>query len=60
MPSEHYAESGCRGVWLEKVRVIDDLDDLEVVERVPLQVGSDPENVEYLEAKKIVKGHFFS
>ena len=38
----------------------DDLDDLEVVERVPLQVGSDPENIAYLEAKKIVKGHFFS
>ena len=44
----------------EKVRAFDDLDDLEVVERVPLQVGSDPENIEYLEAKKIVKGHFFS
>ena len=29
MPSEHYAESGCRGVWLEKVRLIDDLDDLD-------------------------------
>lgn len=44
----------------EKVRAFDDLDDLEVVERVPLQVGSDPENIAYLEAKKIVKGHFFS
>ena len=44
----------------EKVRAFDDLEDIEVVERVPLQVGSDAENKEYLEAKKIVKGHFFS
>ena len=44
----------------EKVRAFDDLEDIEVVERVPLQVGYDTENKEYLEAKKIVKGHFFS
>ena len=44
----------------EKVGAFDDLEDIDVVERVSLQVGSDPENKEYLEAKKIVKGHFFS
>ena len=44
----------------EKVGAFDDLEDIDVVERVPLQVGSDPENKEYLDAKKIVKGHFFS
>ena len=44
----------------EKVKAFDNLEDIEVVRRVPLQVGSDPENIEYLEAKKIVKGHFFS
>jgi GTP cyclohydrolase II len=44
----------------EKVGAFDELEDIDVVERVPLQVGYDPENKEYLEAKKIVKGHFFS
>jgi len=44
----------------EKVGAFDDLEDIDVVERIPLQVGSDPENKEYLDAKKIVKGHFFS
>ena len=44
----------------EKVGAFDDLDDINVVERVPLQVGFDPENKAYLEAKKVVKGHFFS
>ena len=44
----------------EKVGAFDEIEDIYVVERVSLQVGSDPENKEYLEAKKIVKGHFFS
>ncbi|MGY8917397.1 MAG: GTP cyclohydrolase II [Flavobacteriales bacterium] len=44
----------------EKVAAFDDLEDINVVERISLQVGLDPENKEYLEAKKIVKGHFFS
>ena len=44
----------------DKVGAFDELEDIDVVERVSLQVGSDPENKEYLEAKKIVKGHFFS
>ena len=44
----------------DKVGAFDELEDIDVVERVSLQVGSDPENREYLEAKKIVKGHFFS
>jgi len=44
----------------EKIGAFEHLEDIDVVERVPLQVGSDPENKEYLEAKKIVKGHFFS
>ena len=44
----------------DKVGVFDDLVDIDVLERVPLEVGFDAENKEYLEAKKIVKGHFFS
>ena len=44
----------------DKVGAFDEIEDIDVVERVSLQVGSDPENKEYLEAKKIVKGHFFS
>ena len=44
----------------EKVGAFDEIEDIDVVERVSLQVGFDPENREYLEAKKIVKGHFFS
>jgi GTP cyclohydrolase II len=44
----------------EKVGAFDSVEDIEVVERVPLQVGSVPENEEYLEAKRLVKGHFFN
>lgn len=33
---------------------------IEVIERVPLQVGVIPENEEYLEAKRLIKGHFFT
>ena len=44
----------------EKVNAFDEVDDIEVVERLPLQVGIVPENEEYLEAKRIVKGHFFT
>ena len=44
----------------EKVNAFDKVEDIEVVERVPLQVGIVPENEEYLEAKRVVKGHFFT
>ena len=43
----------------EKVNAFDNVKEIEVVERVPLQVGIVPENKEYLEAKRVVKGHFF-
>ena len=43
----------------DKVRAFDDVDDINVIERLPLEVGFDPENEEYLEAKRLVKGHFF-
>ena len=43
----------------DKVRAFDSVDSIEVVERLPLQVGGLPENEEYLEAKRVVKGHFF-
>ena len=33
---------------------------IEVIERLPLQVGVIPENEEYLEAKRLIKGHFFT
>ena len=35
-------------------------DSIEVIERLPLQVGIIPENEEYLEAKRLIKGHFFT
>ena len=38
----------------------DSIKDIDVVERVPLQVGVVPENEEYIEAKRLVKGHFIS
>ena len=44
----------------EKVNAFDEVEDIKVVERVPLQVGIVPENEEYLEAKRVVKGHFFT
>lgn len=44
----------------EKVGVFDSIKDIDVVERVPLQVGVVPENEEYIEAKRLVKGHFIS
>ena len=44
----------------EKVRAFDSVKDIDVVERVSLQVGVVPENEEYLEAKRLVKGHFIS
>ncbi|HHZ81379.1 MAG TPA: GTP cyclohydrolase II [Flavobacteriales bacterium] len=43
----------------EKVGAFDDVHDITVVERMPLEVGLDPENEGYLEAKRLVKGHFF-
>ena len=43
----------------DKVRAFDLVDSIEVVERLPLQVGELPENEDYLEAKRLVKGHFF-
>jgi GTP cyclohydrolase II len=43
----------------DKVGAFDDVDDINVIERLPLEVGFDPENEEYLEAKRLVKGHFF-
>ena len=42
----------------DKVRAFDSEESIEVVERLPLQVGELPENEEYLEAKRLVKGHF--
>ena len=35
-------------------------DSIEVIERLSLQVGVIPENEEYLEAKRLIKGHFFT
>jgi GTP cyclohydrolase II len=43
----------------DKVRAFDSVDSIEVIERLPLQVGGLPENEDYLEAKRLVKGHFF-
>ena len=44
----------------EKVGAFDSVKDIDVVERVSLQVGVVPENEEYIEAKRLVKGHFIS
>lgn len=44
----------------DKVRAFDKEDSIEVVERLPLQVGVVPENEAYLEAKRLVKGHFIT
>ena len=44
----------------EKVGAFDSVKDIDVVERVSLQVGVVPENEEYLETKRLVKGHFIS
>ena len=41
-------------------RYYDSVEDIDVVERLSLQVGVVPENEEYLEAKRLVKGHFIS
>ncbi|MDE0917846.1 MAG: GTP cyclohydrolase II [Flavobacteriales bacterium] len=43
----------------DKVRAFDDVDDINVIDRMPLEVGLDPENKDYLEAKRLVKGHLF-
>ena len=43
----------------DKVGAFDEVQDIEVEERVPLTVGLVPENEEYLESKRVVKGHFF-
>ena len=43
----------------DKVRAFDLVESIEVSERLPLQVGVVPENEEYLEAKRLVKGHYF-
>ncbi|PCJ82276.1 MAG: GTP cyclohydrolase II [Bacteroidetes bacterium] len=44
----------------EKLRAFDGVEDIEIVERIPLEVGLDPENAGYLEAKRLVKGHLFT
>jgi GTP cyclohydrolase II len=43
----------------DKVGAFEDVDDINVKKRLPLEVGLDPENKEYLEAKRLVKGHLF-
>ena len=43
----------------DKVRAFDSIESIEVLERLPLQVGVVPENEEYLETKRLVKGHYF-
>jgi GTP cyclohydrolase II len=43
----------------DKVGAFEDVEDINVIERLPLEVGLDPENEEYLEAKRLVKGHLF-
>ena len=44
----------------DKVRAFDSVDEIEVTERLSLQVGVVPENKAYLEAKRLVKGHFIT
>ena len=44
----------------EKVGAFDSVKDIDVIERLSLHVGVVPENEEYLEAKRLVKGHFIS
>ena len=44
----------------DKVRAFDSVDEIEVTERLSLQVGVVPENKEYLEAKRLVEGHFIT
>ena len=44
----------------DKVRAFDSVDEIEVTERLSLQVGVVPENKEYLEAKRLIKGHFIT
>jgi GTP cyclohydrolase II len=43
----------------EKIGAFDDVDGIAVIERIPLEVGLDAENKDYLEAKRLVKGHLF-
>jgi GTP cyclohydrolase II len=43
----------------DKVGAFEDVEDINVIQRLPLEVGLDPENEEYLEAKRLVKGHLF-
>jgi len=43
----------------DKVGAFEDVEDINVIERLSLEVGLDPENEEYLEAKRLVKGHLF-
>ncbi|MBM72323.1 MAG: GTP cyclohydrolase II [Crocinitomicaceae bacterium] len=43
----------------DKVRAFDLVESIEVLERIPLQVGVVPENKEYIEAKHFIKGHYF-
>ena len=44
----------------DKVGAFDSVDEIEVTERLSLQVGVVSENKEYLEAKRLVKGHFIT
>tara|TARA_B100000767_G_C19761383_1_gene535308 strand:- start:1209 stop:1805 length:597 start_codon:yes stop_codon:yes gene_type:complete len=43
----------------EKIDAFDDVDEITVIERIPLEVGLDAENKYYLEAKRLLKGHLF-
>lgn len=43
----------------DKVGAFDEVDDINVIERLPLEVDFDSENKDYLEAKRLVKGHLF-
>ncbi|MAU75762.1 MAG: GTP cyclohydrolase II [Crocinitomicaceae bacterium] len=43
----------------DKVSAFDDVDDINVIDRLPLEVDFDSENNDYLEAKRLLKGHLF-
>ena len=43
----------------DKVSAFDEVDDINVIDRLPLEVDFDSENNDYLEAKRLLKGHLF-
>ena len=43
----------------DKVGAFDDVNDINVIDRLPLEVDFDSENNDYLEAKRLLKGHLF-